>query len=109
MLWALYHQELNPLNNRLFSTILAALPVLVLFWLLVPRRWLAPKAGAAGAVTAILIAIIIYRMPADMAVMSFVSGAAFGLLPVGWTIFWAMFLYNITVESGQFVYVRSSV
>jgi lactate permease len=109
-----YHQQLDPLHHTvlwspLWSTLFAALPVLVLFWLLVPRRWLAPKAGAAGALTAIVIAIFIYQMPPTMAVMAFVSGAAFGLLPVGWTIFWAMFLYNITVETGQFAVVRRSV
>jgi lactate permease len=113
MLWA-YQQRLDPLQDSvlwspLWSTLLAALPVVVLFWLLVPRRWLAPKAGAAGALTAILIAIIVYRMPADMSVMAFVHGAAFGLLPVGWTIFNAMLLYNCTVETGQFGVVRRSV
>jgi lactate permease len=113
MLWA-YLQRLDPLQDtvlfsRLWSTLLAGLPVLVLFWLLVPRRWLAPKAGAAGAVVAILLAIVVYRMPADMAIWAFLHGAAFGLLPVGWTIFNAMLLYNITVETGQFVIVRRSV
>src|SRR5438093_1840936 len=114
MLWA-YHQRLDPLRDYSFpgsaivSTFFAALPVLVLFWLLVPRRWLASKAGAAGAAVAIVVAIVIYGMPADMAVMSFASGAAFGLLPVGWTIFNAMLLYNITVETGQFTVVRRSV
>src|SRR5439155_27156934 len=57
----------------------------------------------------IVVAIVIYGMPADMAVMSFASGAAFGLLPVGWTIFNAMLLYTITVETGQFTVVRRSV
>jgi lactate permease len=114
MLWADYQQVLDPLYGSvrwspLWSTLLAALPVVVLFWLLVPRRWLAPKAGAAGAVTAILVAVIVYRMPVGMALMSFVHGVAFGLLPVGWTIFFAMLLYNITVETGQFSIVRRSV
>ncbi len=114
MIWAQYWQPLDPLKGTLlwspvWSTVLAALPVLVLFWCLVPRRWSAPKAGAAGTVAAILIAIIVYRMPADMAIWSFVDGAAFGLLPVGWTIFNAMLLYNITVETGQFTVVRQSV
>jgi lactate permease len=109
-----YLQHLDPLKDRIFwspiwSTVLAGLPVLVLFWLLVPRRWLAPKAGAAGAVTAILVAILVYGMPADQALWSFASGAAFGLLPVGWTIFCAMLLYNITVETGQFAIIRRSV
>src|SRR5262249_20646451 len=51
----------------------------------------------------------VYQMPAEGAVMAFVYGAGFGLLPVGWTIFSAMLLYNVTVESGQFSVVRRSV
>src|SRR5207248_3925802 len=70
---------------------------------------LASKAGAAGAAVAIVLAIVVYGMPAEMAVMAFVQGAGFGLLPVGWTIFSAMLLYNITVETGQFTVVRRSV
>jgi lactate permease len=109
-----YQQRLDPLRDivpasALISTILAAMPVVVLFWLLVPRRWLAPKAGAAGALVAIVIAIAVYGMPVDMALVSFINGAAFGLLPVGWTIFSAMLMYNITVETGQFAVVRRSV
>src|SRR5437763_11206327 len=113
MLWA-YQQHLDPLAGRvpgsaLLSTLFAALPVVVLFWLLVPRRWLAPKAGAAAAVTALVIAVLVYGMPADMAGMAFAYGAGFGLLPVGWTIFNAMLLYNITVQTGKFDIVRRSV
>jgi lactate permease len=104
-----YEQRLNPLNNAFLSTVLAGLPVLVLFWLLVPRRWLAPKAGAGGAITAIVIAWLVFGMPLYMAGMAFLHGAAFGLLPVGWTIFNAMLLYNITVVTGQFSVVRRSV
>jgi lactate permease len=109
MLWAVYQQDLDPLQNRVLSTAFAALPVVVLFWLLVPRRWLAPKAAASGAVSALVIAWLVYRMPLSMAALAFVHGAAFGLLPVGWTIFNAMLLYNITVETGQFSIVRRSV
>src|SRR5262245_58544534 len=109
MLSPAFQQVLDPLNNRFLSTVFAALPVVVLFWLLVPRRWLAPKAGAAGAITAILIAWLVYGMSPEMAGMAFVHGAAFGILPVGWTIFNAMLLYNITVETGQFTIVRRSV
>lgn len=109
MLGAVYSQLLDPLNNRLFSTLFAAVPVVVLFWLLVPRRWLASKAAAGGAVAAILIAWLVYGMPLHMAGMAFIDGALFGLLPVGWTIFHAMLLYNITVETGQFSVVKRSV
>src|SRR4051812_27626398 len=114
MLLALYQQTLDPLAGHVFwspmwSAILAALPVLVLFWLLVLRRWLAPKAGAMAALVAWVLAVVVYGMPWHMATMSFVHGAGFGLLPVGWTIFNAMLLYNITVQTGQFDIIRRSV
>lgn len=115
MLWAeTYTQDLNPVAGSRFwssviSTFFAALPVLVLFYLLVPRRWLASKAGAVGAIVAIVVAWLVFGMPVHMAVMSFVHGAGFGLLPVGWTVFSAMLLYNITVETGQFTIIRRSV
>src|SRR5881392_2828225 len=115
-----YLQQLDPLAGTtlfglevpwtaVWSTLFAGLPVLVLFWLLVPRRWLASKAGAAGAFSAIIIAIVIFGMPWDQALWSFAFGVGFGLLPVGWTIFNAMLLYNITVETGQFTVIRRSV
>jgi lactate permease len=110
-----YQQQLDPLAawsipwSSVWSTLLAALPVVVLFVCLVPLRMLAPKAGLAGAIAAILVAIIVYAMPTPQALAAFGYGAAFGLLPVGWTIFNAMLLYNITVETGQFAIIRRSV
>src|SRR3954468_18667262 len=109
MLLAAYVQDLNPLGNRVFSTAVAGLPVVVLFYLLVGRRWLASWAGAAGAVVAVLLAWLVYKMPLEMAGASFVHGAVFGLLPIGWTVFAAMLLYNITVETGQFAVIRRSI
>ena len=115
MIWAdVYQQRLDPLAqwvpaSWLWSTFLAAVPVLVLFWLLVPRRWLAPKAAAAAAICALAIAVLAFGMPALPAGMAFLYGAGFGLLPIGWTIFNAMLLYNVTVQTGQFDVVRRSV
>src|SRR5437879_8618664 len=109
MLFAAYVQDLNPLGNRILSTLVAALPVVVLFYLLVARRWLASWAGAAGAVAAIALACLVYGMPFDMASWSFVHGAVFGLLPIGWTVLAAMLLYNVTVETGQFAIIRRSI
>src|SRR4029079_1979167 len=88
-------RSLDPLADKIpysavVSTILAALPVLALFYFLVPRRWLASKAGFAGALGAIVLAGTAFKMPLDKALGSFAYGAAFGLLPVGWTIFNAM-------------------
>jgi lactate permease len=114
MLWAIHQQHLDPLaglvpGSRILSTFFAALPVLVLFYLLVPRRWLAPWAGAAAAVVALVVAVVVYGMKPVPALMAFTYGAGFGLLPVGWTIFNAMLLYNITVQTGKFDVVRRSV
>jgi lactate permease len=114
MPWAVHLQQLDPLQGKVpgsvfLSTLAAALPVLVLFYLLVPRRWLAPWAGAAAAVTALVLAVVVYGLGPLPALMAFVHGAGFGLLPVGWTIFNAMLLYNITVQTGQFDVVRRSV
>ena len=110
MLFAVnYVQDLNPVGNQLLSTLIAAMPVLMLFYLLVGRRWLASWAGAAGAATAILIAWLVYGMPVNMAGWAFVHGAVFGLLPIGWTVFAAMLLYNLTVETGKFTIIRRSI
>ena len=107
MLWA-YQQSLDPLHNVLLSTFFAALPVVVLFWLLVPMRVLASKAGLAGALTALMVAWLVYGMPLGMATAALLDGAAFGLLPVGWTIFNAMLIYNVTIETGLFAIIRRS-
>src|SRR5437879_3047736 len=114
MLWANYAQRLDPLQDLVFwsniwSTLLAGLPVFVLFYLLVIRRWAAPRCGAVASLVAIVLAVTVYGMPAEMSLMAFAYGAAFGLLPVGWTVFNAMLLYNITVKTGQFDIVRRSI
>ena len=116
MLWAVtYAQHLDPLarfslpGSALCSTLLAAVPVVLLFYLLVFRRWSAPRAGGAAALSAFVIAWLGYGLPAHMGALAFLDGAAFGLLPVGWTVFTAMLLYNITVKTGKFDLVRRSV
>ena len=105
----MYVQDLDPLGHRGLSTLVAALPVLVLFYLLVGRRWVASLAGAAGAAVALLIATGVYGMPVLPAGFAFLHGMAFGLLPIGWTVFAAMLLYNLTVETGQFAVIRRSI
>jgi L-lactate transport len=105
----IYTQNYNPLPWALLSTVVAAIPVLVLFYLLVVKRAPVPWAAAAGAAAALIIAIAVYHMPVGMAGMSFVSGALFGLLPICWVLINAMLLYNITVETGRFGQIKDSV
>ena len=104
-----FTQIYDPVGFMPLSTVVAALPVLVLLYLLVFQRLLAPWAALGGAVTALVIAVVAYRMPVAMAGMAFLNGALFGLLPICWTIFNAMLLYNITVETGKFEAIKNSI
>src|SRR6059058_2260466 len=105
----IYTQNYNPLPWAILSTLVAALPVLTLFYLLVIRRVLVPWAAAGGAAVALVIAVLVYRMPAGMAGLDFLNGALFGLMPICWTSINAMFLYSITVGTGRFEQIKNSV
>ncbi len=111
----LYVQRLDPLDGlgwtlgRALSIAAAAAPVLVLFLSLVVARWRAPLAGLAGTVTALVLAVFLWGMPADLAGLAFAHGALFGVLPIGYTVVCGMLLYNLTVQCGSFDLVRASV
>jgi lactate permease len=81
----------------------------VLFYLLVVRRVAAQWSAAGGAAAALVVAVVVYRMPASTAGMAFLNGALFALMPICWTIAAAMYLYNLTVETGCFTQIRNSV
>ena len=66
-------------------------------------------AAVAGLLTAVIVAVLSYRMPADRILGAITYGAAFGLFPIGWIVFAAILLYNITVETGQFEIVKNSI
>ncbi len=106
MTWS---QNYDPFGSQAISTLVAALPIFVLLGLLGLRRWSAPKAAAAGLATALGVAVWGFGMPGTMAFAAAGLGACFGLLPIGWIVFAAVFLYTLTVEAGQFNKVKSSV
>jgi lactate permease len=91
------------------SAIVAGLPVVALLLALTAFRQSAPRAAAIGAVSAILVATLFVGMPWGMALQSFLFGAANGLLPIGWIVFSAMFLYQIAVDTGQFEIMKASI
>lgn len=101
-------QDYDPLHWPLASTLLAATPIVTLLGLLVAGVS-AHKAAAAGLITALLVATVGYGMPADKALAAALYGACFGLLPIGWIVLAAVFLYHLTVRSGQFEVVKHSV
>jgi lactate permease len=104
-----WSQVYTPVGHWFISALVAALPVLVLFYLLAVKRTSAPVAAFGGAIAAILTAIIVAGMPTRLALMSFVFGSAYGLLPIGYVVFSAIFLYQISLDSGQFAIMKASV
>jgi lactate permease len=102
-------QNYDPFGHWWLSTLVAALPILVLLGLLAGFKVRAHLCAVAGAFTAVLCAIFVFGMPARLAVMSFFYGAGFGLLKIVWIVVAAVFLYDITVETGQFEIMKQSV
>src|SRR4051794_1613169 len=102
-------QNYDPFGHWWLSTLLAALPILVLLGLLAGFRLKAHICAIAGAATAVLCAIFVFKMPAALATMSFFYGTGFGLLKIVWIVIAAVFLYDITVETGQFEIMKQSV
>jgi lactate permease len=102
-------QVYDPLGSTWLSTLVAALPIVLLLGSLGLLGWSAPRAAALGLASALGVAVLVYHMPWQMAVASAVYGAAFGLFPISWIVLAAIFLYSLTVKTGQFEIVKSSV
>ncbi len=106
MTWS---QNYNPLDSLVVSSLVAAMPVMVLLGLLAFWHVRAQFAALAGLVTAMCIAVFVYHMPAQLAGMAAVNGAAFGFFPIGWIVLNAMFVYNLSVETGQFAVLQKQI
>lgn len=103
-------QVFNPVGGSIgLSALVAIIPILYFFWALAIKKMKGHIAGLSTLILALLVAIFAYGMPAGMAVMSAVQGAVYGVMPIGWIIIASVFLYKITVKTGQFDIIRSSV
>jgi lactate permease len=102
-------QNYNPLNNATLSTLVAAVPVVVLLALIAILEVRIHVAALIGLAAALLIAIAVYGMPGQAATATAVYGAAYGLFPIGWIILNLIFLYQLTVQKGLFAVLRSSL
>jgi lactate permease len=102
-------QVYDPLGHWWLSTLVAALPILVLFALLAGFKVKPHWCAIAGATTAVLVAIVFFRMPPQLAALSFGYGVAFGVLKIAWIVLAAVYLYDISVETGQFEIMKESV
>ena len=104
-----WHQIYDPFNNVAVSTIFAALPIVVLLGTLGILRMKAHWAAILGLITALVVAIVFFKMPAGLAFASAGYGAAFGLLPIGWIVLNVIFLYQLTKDKGEFQVLQESL
>jgi lactate permease len=105
----MYQQVYDPVSNSLgVSSIFAALPLLTLFVLLGGLKLKAHWAGLISLAVAILVAIIVYSMPVGQALDAGAEGAVFGLFPIMWIVVNAVWIYTMTVKTGDFAVLRRS-
>jgi lactate permease len=102
-------QIYDPLGHWWLSTLVAALPIIVLFSLLAGLKVKPHWCAIAGAGTAVVVAIIFFKMPPSLAALSFGYGVAFGILKIAWIVLAAVYLYDISVETGQFEIMKESI
>lgn len=99
----MFHQLLYPVANNLFlSFLVGIIPIIVVLILLGIVRRPAWQAALAGLIVGLIVAIAVWQMPVGLAFDSTLNGFVFGLLPVMWIVWNAMWLYNIAVRSGKF-------
>lgn len=100
-------QVVDPLNSIGWSALIAAIPIFFIFWALIIKKMKGYLASLLTLLVAILFAIFVYGMPLKLAASSIVHGALYGLFPICWVIIGAVFLYNVTVKSGQFEIIKN--
>ncbi len=105
----MWHQSLNPFHNIALSALAAAIPIAVLFALLISRKVGLHIAAVLTLVTAFIVAVAVYHMPLRLGFESVVYGILNGLFPIGWIVFAAVFLYNLSLRSGGFKVVCASI
>ncbi len=104
-----WQQVYDPAGNIWLSSLIASLPILFFFVALTLLRMKGYLAGTLTVALALLVSIFFFRMPIAMALAAAGAGFLFGLWPIAWIIVTAVFLYKITVRTGQFEVIRASV
>jgi lactate permease len=102
-------QGYDPTGHWWLSTLLAALPVVVLLGTLALLHLKAHYSALLGLATSLICTIWIFHMPSQMAAKTAVLGAIYGLLPVGWIILNVIFMYQLTCDAGLFKVMQESL
>ncbi|EWY42064.1 lactate permease [Skermanella stibiiresistens SB22] len=105
----MWPQIYDPFGSMMFSTLVAAIPIVVLLGAIGIFHMKAHYAAGLGLVASLAVATIGFGMPVGMASMSAVYGAAYGMMPIGWIILNVIFLYQLTNEKGEFTVLQDSI
>jgi lactate permease len=105
----MWNQVYNPLNNTVLSTVAAAIPVVTLLVLIASGKVKAHIAAIVAVVLSNLIAIFIFTMPPGMSIRASLLGIVSGFFPIGWIVLNVIFLYQLTVATGQFELLKRAV
>jgi len=104
-----WQQNYDPTGHWFLSTIVAAIPIVVLLGTLALGHIKAHYAALAGLSAALIVAIFGFHMPARLAGATAVYGAGYGLFPIGWIVLNVIFMYQLTVDSGRFTILQHSL
>ncbi|USK70617.1 L-lactate permease [Peribacillus asahii] len=96
-------------DSLTWSAIVAVIPMLYFFWALAIKKMKGYMAGVTTLLVSLVLAVTAFKVPVGTAIMSATQGAVYGLVPIGWIIVTSVFLYNITVKTGNFTIIRYSV
>ncbi len=99
----------DPMGNIGLSALLAAVPIFYLFWALAFKRMKGHWAAISSVAIALVVAVAAYGMPANLAILATINGMLFGVWPVAWIVVTAVFIYNLSVKTGQFEVIKNSL
>lgn len=106
----MWQHNYEPIGGSLaLSAVVAAIPIVVLFVMLGVLRKAAWISALAALVSALIVALVAYGMPADLAVIATIYGAAYGVFPIAWIVFASIMLYRLAVDTGKFEIIKDSV
>lgn len=104
-----WQQIYDPMGNIWISSAIALVPIVFFFLALAIFRMKGSVAATITVFLAFLVSLFLYKMPIGMALASMVYGFFYGLWPIAWIIIGAVFIYKISVKTGQFDVIRSSI